>query len=383
MPILWRFLLTQYIKVLVLCALTFIAVLLTTRLDEIAHFAALGAEGRNILLYVLYQIPYIIPIAIPISCLISSILLVQRLSATCELTALRSSGMAIRQFLNPILYAAGFISLLNFYFVSEVATDSHLSSGMLKTQLKSINPLLMLHSKHLMKVKGFYFDTLGASKIGETASEVILAMPNHASARIHLMVATQLNASVDNFSGKGISLITSMEGEQEGAFDHLMVENIGKTVTSIEDFAGILQKKSWSINNDHLKMSLLLARIEEEKKTLQNAISEGKPKSEVKQIRRSLDRCYTEIARRLSLALAAFTFTFMGASFGMSISRNRSNRGIFAVIILTAIYLCTFFVAKGMDNHLIASTLVYIIPHFIIIAISLWVLSRISRGIET
>jgi lipopolysaccharide export system permease protein len=383
MPILWRFLLTQYIKVLVLCAITFISVLLTTRLDEIAHFAALGAEGKNILLYVLYQIPYIIPIAIPISCLISSIILVQRLSATCELTALRSSGMAIRQFLNPILYAAGFISLLNFYFVSEVATDSHLSSGMLKTQLKSINPLLMLHSKHLMKVKGFYFDSLGASKLGETASEVILAMPNHSSGKIHLMVATQLNASVDNFVGKGISLITSMEGEKEGSFDHLMIENIGKTVTSIEDFAGILQKKSWSINNDHLKMSLLLARIHEEKRNLQNAIASEKPKSEQKQIRRSLDRCYTEIARRISIAFAAFSFTLMGASFGMSISRNRSNRGIITVIVLTAIYLSTFFVAKGIDNNLVASTLIYIVPHFIIIGISLWVLSRISRGIET
>ncbi len=382
MPILWRFLLTQYLKVLILCATTFIAVLLTTRLDEIAHFAALGAEGRNLLLYVLYQIPYIIPIAIPISCLISAILLVQRLSATCELTALRSSGMAIKQFLSPILFMAAFISMINFYFVSEVATNSHLSSGMLKTQLRSINPLLMLHSKHLMKVKGFYFDTLGSSKMGENASEVILAMPNHSSERIHLMVATQLNASVDNFMGKGIALITSMQGEQEGGFDHLMVENIGKTVTSIEDFAGILQKQSWSINNDHLKMSLLLARIEEEKKGLQNAISEGKPISDQKQIKKTIDRCYTEIARRISLGFAAFTFTLMGASFGMNISRNRSNRGILAVIILTAVYLCTFFVAKGMDNHLIASTLMYIVPHFIIIAISLWVLYRISRGIE-
>ena len=377
MPILWRYLLTQYLKVLILCATTFIAVLLTTRLDEIAHFAALGAEGRNILLYTLYQIPYIIPIAIPISCLISSILLVQRLSTSCELTALRSSGMALKQFLMPILFMAALISLLNFYFVSEVATNSHLSSGMLKTQLRSINPLLMLHSKHLMKVKGFYFDTLGASKMGENASEVILAMPNHSSERIHLMVANQLNASIDNFMGKGITLITSMEGEHEGSFDHLMVENIGKTVTSIEDFAGILQKKSWSINNDHLKMSLLLARIEEEKKMLQNS-----PAPEQKLIKRNIDRCYAEIARRVSLGFAAFTFTLMGASFGMSIGRNRSRKGIFAVIILTAVYLCTFFVAKGMESHLIASTLMYILPHFILIAICLWVLSRISRGIE-
>ncbi len=379
MPILWRFLLTQYFKVLILCTITFVAVLLTTRLDDIAHFAGLGADPRDVLLFTLYQIPYILPIAIPISCLISAILLVQRLSATHELTALRSSGMAIRQFLNPILFAAGFIALANFYFASEIATDSHLSSGLLKTQLRAINPLLMLHSKHLMQVQGFYFDTLGTSKKGETASEVVLAMPNRAKGRINLMIASHLKVTTEDFIGKGITLMTCMEGEKEDGFDHLMVENIRDTVTSIEDFAGVLQRKSWSVNNDHLKMSLLLARISRQKDELRGDM----PLSEKKQLRRSLDRSYTEMARRFSLGFAAFTFTLLGASFGMSVSRHKTNRGIIAVVFLSALYLCAYFIAKGIDNHLIASTLIYTVPHILIIAVSVWVLCRISRGLET
>lgn len=102
MPIVWRYLLSHYLKVLVLCVTAFIAVLLTTRLDEIAHFASMGPEGFYIILYTLYQIPYILPIAIPISCLISSILLIQRLSRSHELTALRASGMGLKTIQNWI-----------------------------------------------------------------------------------------------------------------------------------------------------------------------------------------------------------------------------------------------------------------------------------------
>ena len=116
-PIIWRFLLNQYLKVMVLCAAAIIVVLLTTRLDEIAHFASLDASFVIVLLFVLYQIPYILPIAIPVSCLVSSILLVQRLSRTHELTAMRACGMALKDFIAPIVIAGSLLTIVNFYFV--------------------------------------------------------------------------------------------------------------------------------------------------------------------------------------------------------------------------------------------------------------------------
>ena len=73
MPILWRYLLGNYLRILCLCFLSFIAVLLILRLDEIAHFATLGPEGQPLLRFIAYQIPYILPIALPISSLIAAI----------------------------------------------------------------------------------------------------------------------------------------------------------------------------------------------------------------------------------------------------------------------------------------------------------------------
>jgi lipopolysaccharide export system permease protein len=174
-PVVWRYLLSNYFKVLILCVFAFIAMLLTTRLDEIAHFAALGPEGLLILTFALNQIPYVLPIALPIACLISTILLIQRLSRTHELTALRAAGLGINEILAPILIAATFLAATNFFIVSELATHSHLTTSLLKNELRAVNPLLLLHNKHLMKLKGIFFNTLGPSKLGESSNELIIA----------------------------------------------------------------------------------------------------------------------------------------------------------------------------------------------------------------
>ena len=364
MPVVWRFLLGQYFKVLCLCVVSFIAVLLTTRLEEVAHFASLGAEIRSLFLFTLHQIPYILPIAIPVSALISSLILVQRLSTSHELTALRACGLAIHQILAPILIAAAYLALLNFYIVSEVATHSHRTTGMLKSELKSINPLLLLTNKHLMQLKGFHFDTLGSSKVGESAEKIILAMPNKGN-RLSLLIANRLQATPFSFSGKNISFITSLDKGQQQDVDSLLIENIGNSVSSIQDFSQLLQQKVWSISYDHLSLPFLMIKLQSEKDST------------------AIAKIYIEIVRRISTALATFTFTLMGLAFGMSIGRNHSNKSLFYVIGLATVYLIAFFTAKGLDKNLFASTLLYLLPHFFIIIASLRMIHRISRGIES
>lgn len=380
MPIVWRYLLGQYIKVFLLCLLSFIAILLTTRLDEIAHFATLGSEGLLVLWFTLYQIPYILPIAIPISSLISVIILVQRLSQTHEMTAFRACGLSLTEILTPILFSGFMIAAVNFYIVSELATQSHLTTALTKIELRSVNPLLLLHNKHLMRMKGVYSDTLGESHIGEFAGDIIIAMPNKHHSSINLMIANQLEASPKWFVGKNVTLITPLSNEASHQ-DQVMIENMKNMQTSIKDFSQILQKKVWTLNHDHLRLALLRARIQDLK---EQENQEAKNDSiNVKQIRRSINRGYAEIIRRLSISLAAFTFTLMGAAFSISISRNRSSRWIFYIIGLASLYIISFFAAKGLEHQLLAACLLYMIPHCIICALSFLMLSRVSRGIAT
>lgn len=336
------------------------------RLDEIAHFATLGAPGIYIAKFTLYQIPYILPIAIPISSLISTIILLQNLSHTHELSALRACGFGLREILMPILITAAYLSVLNFYIVSEMATDSHLATGMLKSELRAVNPLLILHNKHLMRLKGYYFDTLGASRMGESAADTVLAIPNKSNGRLSLLLAKQLYTTPTAFTAKGLTIISSDDPPQID-FENMMIENIEQADTSTFDFAQVVQKKVWTLNTDHLRLPLLRLRLLENEHLLKQAHANGASQGEIKQIRRVLDRGYSEIIRRLSVAMATFTFTLMGTAFSMSISRHRSKRGLCFVIGLAALYIVAYFTAKGMDHHLLASSMLYLTPHVLII----------------
>jgi lipopolysaccharide export system permease protein len=379
MPIIWRYLLTQYIKIFSFCTVTIIAILLTSRLDDIAHFATLGPGLKLVLTFTFLQIPYILPIALPLSCLISSVIIFQRLSISHELTALRAAGFSIKKIFTPILLLATFISILNFYIVSELATSSHLQTNMLKTQVRSVNPLLLLRNKHLMRVKGYYFDTFGNTTAGESDSNVVLATPNKEGDRINLMIADELKATTKRFRGKGVSIITSIKSKDPSSADQLIIENVRKTTTSIDDFTKMIEKKVWSLNNDHLSLPLLLTRLDNEWGSLHSTnIS-----SEKKSIKRSCYRCISELFKRISVGLAPFTFTLMGATFALSISRQKSKRPLIMIVILASLYLMCFFTAQGFGHQLIISSALYFVPHILIISLSLRTLSLVSHGVES
>lgn len=365
MPILWRYLLGNYLKVLLLCVVAFIAILLTTRLDEIAHFATLGPEGLTILMFTLHQIPYILPIALPISCLISAMLLMQRLSQTHELTALRAAGLSLSNILCPILITAALLSLANFYTVSELSTHSHLTTGKLKNELRSLNPLLLLHNKHVLKLKGIFYNALGETRMGEKASDVIIALPNKHNKSIHLLLAKNLITSSSDFVGNGITLLTTLNRDdlplnrQQPEF--LFTENIQEAFTTAQDFSQLIYKKVWTLNNDHLRLPLLMIRLSElESDDFNSGVS--------------------EILRRLSVALATLTFSLMGIAYGISTGRQRTQTPFLMVLGLSTLYLICFFMAKNYDHLLSAAAALYLVPHFIIVFLSLKRLYSVTRG---
>ncbi len=389
MPLLWRYLLAQYLKVFFLCVTSFVALLLTLRLDEIAYFATLGPDPLKVLWFALQQIPYVLPIAIPVSALISSVLLVQNLSQSKELTAMRSCGFSIKDILTPILVAALLLSSLNFYIISELSTTSHHTAAQLKNQLRSVNPLLILNNKLLMRMKGFYFDTYGTSRLGEFAEDIVFLTPNKHGERLTLMVAKRLDVSPELLTGDRMTFITSRRISERSNVknekdyeEQLMIENMLSSITSIQDFSQLLEKKISSVNNDHLQFKQLLIRKDEAYESLQSLIQEKAKAEDIRQARHDYYRSLSEMLRRFSASLAVFSFTLLGLAFGISISRNKSNLGIFYIVFFAALYLVSFFTAKSFDQAIISSTLLYLIPHVLICAASLWTLRKIAHGVE-
>lgn len=380
-PTIWSYLLKHYFRVVLFCTLAFVSILLIMRLDEIAHFAALGAPASTILWFALYQIPYVLPIALPLSALISAILLVKKLSDAHELTALRAAGFSLKDILLPILLTATLFSLFNFYVVSELATQSHLSTTLMKNELRAINPLLLLSNNRLMRMRGLHYEALGPTQLGESAQNIFLAIPT-SDDKITLLTAKKLQLQEDTLIADHVAMVTPLK-KNEDAYSDLLVENIGQSQTALDGFSQLIQKGVWTLSTDHLPMSLLLAQLQSEKELLLTAEKLPENEEEAKALKRSVNRTYSDILRRFSLGFAVLTFTFTGAAFGINISRRPSSRRLIAVVALATFFIVTFFAAKGVSHTLISSSLLYIMPHILMIGLAVWMISRANKGIET
>jgi lipopolysaccharide export system permease protein len=364
MPILWRYLLRNFFQVFLLCVSSFISVLIVIRFQEIARFATSGAPKLKVVLFALLQIPYILPIAIPVSCLIAAILLFQRLSHTHELTAFRACGLRLKSITTPILFAGFFLTLVNFTVSSELSPRSRSLSKMLIYEMAMSNPLFILQKESLIKLKSAYYD-IGALKANNYAEDVLIVVKNTSAERLTLMSASGLALKGDLLKGDHVTFISSIDPKQESGFDHLVIENQGEMNTKAADLSQFLQTMDWSTSFEYLPLRMILAH----EIAVKNRFAIGKS-------------ARLEIARRISISLATFTFTLIGLSFGMQISRNRSKKGILWAIGLSAFFLVCFITAKSMRHAPLLSTWIYLLPHPLIALIVLRGLKAIRRGVE-
>lgn len=381
MPIVWRYLLARYLKVFLLSVVSFVTVLVVARLDAIAEFAGLGASARVVFLFTLHQVPYILPIAIPVSCLIASILLVQELSSSQELTALRACSFSLFKIISPLLFAAMCLSIINFYVTSELATHSHLASRRLINQVTTVNPLLLLQKKRLFQLQEAFVH-IERLHGNDRADRVAIAKSTGEDDQLFLFLADHLRTGEGKIFGENIAMVSSAKASLPDTFAPLFIENEAYLEADTRECLQLLRGGGWRLNADHLRYGLLLARRESDRHRLEEAIAQGASADEIGKRRAALAKTYSEGYRRLSMTLAPFTFTLLGATFGIRIGRGRSNRGIIAVVLLAAFSLAIFFMAKSLDKQALLSATLYLTPHLCIVLASMWVLRRASKGIE-
>jgi lipopolysaccharide export system permease protein len=365
MPILWRYLLRNYFQVFSFCVIGFIAILLVTRFQEIARFATSGASYMTVILFTSYQIPLILGYAIPISCLIAAMLLFQKLSHTQELTAFRACGLGLKPLSFPIFLAGCLLSLVNFTIASEIAPRCRTLTKELIYEITSVNPLFLFQKETLVKLKSAYID-MKVLNTGKYADDVVFVINNHSNRRLGLMTAKELSLEKDLLMGNQVTFISSIDAKKPDGFDHLVIENQTSMSTKAVNLSQFMQSKDWYSNYDYLTWRMLMA-----KETL-----ERKNSSFFK------SRTQLEISKRLSIGLAAFSFTFIGIAFGMEIGRSRTKKGIFWAICLAALFMVSFIIAKSLRHYPLASMLIYFLPHPIIILLSARSLKRVSGGVE-
>jgi lipopolysaccharide export system permease protein len=365
MPTLWRYLLRNYFQVFFLCVSSFIAVLLVTRFQEIAKFAALAPHKTSVLYFILYQIPYILPIAIPISCLIATLILIQKMSSTHELTSLRACGLPLKSIFYPLFLASAFIGMINLHVTSELLPDCRGRSKNLIYEMTTVNPLFLLQKDTLIKIKHTFVD-MKSMNAGENAKDVIFVINNQSNGRLSMMVAEKLSLEEGLLLGKNVALISSIDSKDPENFDHIIIENQKLMTTQDSTLSNFIQGTSQQIGFEQLPLRLMLSKYKTEK---DSKLSTG-------------PRLRTEIARRISFGLAPLTFTFIGSAFGMSIGRNQNKKRLIWAILLSSACLLSFVIGKSLKQMPFIAFLFYVLPHPCIIAFSLKSLFEISRGKE-
>ncbi len=369
MPLIHWYLLKNYLRVLLLSVSSFIAILLMSRLEDIAQFAAMGAKPLYILLFTLFQIPYILPFALPISCLISSLLLFQNLSQTHELTAIRSSGIALKKLISPILLTSFFLALVNFYTASEISTSTYHASRKMLFELTSVNPLLLLQNAKTLPLEDVFVQ-MESKHGGESAQNLVVAIKTPKGDRLNLCLVDHVEMEEKKLTAQGINIISSLPNKE--GLDHLVIENQKSMSSSASDLAQLLSKTKWNLSNKDLNFRMLRLRTQE----LSSQVQTGESTLQI------LNKCRSEFVRRFSLAASTFTFALLGACFGIQIGRKSQKKRRLFVLMLSAAALMAFFMGKTFDRILWLSCLCFCLPHLAITFASFWSLKRVNEGIE-
>jgi lipopolysaccharide export system permease protein len=131
MKILDRYIFRQFAKAFLFTSTAFVFLfILITMVEHVDELMDRNLNTLQITAYYLLTIPSTILITAPISTLLASILVAGRLSASSELSAIRSAGVSMRQLLYPFIAGGVIISAINvlnacWIAPSAFATNAH------------------------------------------------------------------------------------------------------------------------------------------------------------------------------------------------------------------------------------------------------------------
>ncbi|MCY3974951.1 MAG: LptF/LptG family permease [Simkaniaceae bacterium] len=349
MPVLWRYLICSYLSLFFLCVAGFITTLLLLCLQEMTHLAGSGSTVTDLFLFVLCQISYLLPITFPLAALIAAFLVMYRLSETRELIALRSAGVTMRTIRCPLLLVASLLTLINYVTTNEVTPRARRCMETLGYDAVTSNPLLLLTKAKKPKPKKIYASTTLFPE--KTATDTVIALSESATGRLALITADTLHVRDRELTGKGVACIsyTKKEGEPEGGFDHLLIENQESMSTSVDAFiAGICPKRR-IVPHEHMATHQPFAPL------IRTAFRKG---GDIAMTRRTRFECF----RRLFFACITYVSTYAGAVYGVQTGHVRGTQGLLSTILFTIITLSSSVMAKSLHATPYRALICYLFP---------------------
>lgn len=381
LPTIWIHIVWGFCRNFVIALFGIVSLLLSTRIEDIARFVALGASLQKILLFSLYQVPYVLQVGIPIASLVAGFALASNMSSNGEIMAARTSGYSFSMLIFPTALAGSFLGIFLMFGVFDVAARCHLAAKKLEFDVREEAPLAALQSSQLLSKHGIALELTGSLSGGQEAKDLLACLTLPGKNRLSLIVIKHTQTDKEELHGQKVTMITTKAPPtQNEKFGTLLIENAKHNNTPISHVHEVTQRHNWKVVADHLPLSVLRARTEEVKQEM--LIHQYKGHS-AKKLVKQLGKYTSEPFRRISLSLAAFSLCLAGTACGIRTSREAKKfLHIIGPVVAFGIFILCYLAGKSFDEIAAAAIFLYLLPHPLLIAASMSLVRRLEHGME-
>jgi lipopolysaccharide export LptBFGC system permease protein LptF len=380
MPRVWQYEIREFGKNLLICLFGIVSLLLSTKLEEMARFIALGAPFSKVLLFVMYQIPYTLQIALPIAALISSFSVFSQMSQSGEMTAARSSGYSLANLLFPIGCVAGLLSILMMWVGFDAAAKSHFAAKKLEYDVREEEPLAFVQNSQFLGKHGVALELVGSLRTNEEAHDLLLCLPSSGD-RLSLVIIQRTKAEKEALLGDYMSMISSKPPPSpDDRFGSLLIENADAKRTPTGCVHELANQKVWKVPPDYLPLAVVRALKQDLEKQVTRRQFDG---HSAKKLSKELAKFTSEPFRRVSLSLAILTLSMIGAVFGIRTSRiHRKALQAIGPLVAFGFFIGFYLAGKNLDELPLVAILCYLLPHPILWKGAMIWKNRLEHGME-
>lgn len=369
-PTLWLYIARAYLYYLSVSLFGIVAIILSTKLEEIARFIALGASVSKITLFVLCLIPYTLQLALPFASTIAAYTVFHQMSRSGELTAARSCGYPLASIFNPVATISLFLCITMIWGIFDLSAKSHLAAKKLEFDVRDEEPLAFLQNSRFLMQHGVAAELEGSFKTGEQVRDVLVCFPSPTNQRLTLLILKKGMAQRKALIGNFMCIISSKSpAGLNRPTCSLLVENADEKKTPTDFIHELSAKNKWKPTAEQFPLSVVRATKQELGKELTAAQYTG---HSAKKFSKILGKFTTEPFRRLSLSLAVYTLCIFSAVCGVrSYRKSGTSVATLGPIIGFGFFIMCFLAAKNCSNIPLIAISLYLLPHPI-----LWYVSK-------
>ncbi|MCJ8328835.1 MAG: YjgP/YjgQ family permease [Lentisphaeria bacterium] len=322
-------------------------VVLVVMVKGIAKLMGKGFDLSNLLTFIFYSMPQLLCFSLPISILISTILVFNRMSADCEITAMKANGISLLQIITPALLLAIVVSAVCWYLQMYLGPIYKYKSQWLLRNQAMQNPLSMLEADEDMELAE-NFHMLVGSKEGNIIKDVHIYILEESTTSVQQKHKNQKDKD-DNTQIKSYKLaqnITAREGKISldaskqtmniTLYDAIIISRDPKAdLSDLTHIKRMTTEESEFIIpfSDHANARRLGKRPKE--MTMDQIFASIQVRKSMNQ--KSPDH-YLQLHKRAAWALAPLSFLLFAMPLGLQMSRRETSAGLIVSIFVAGGY---------------------------------------------